>query len=210
MRTSLGLGTWPGRIRRPQVWKSRTSGGYAFVSLPVAPGRYTSRTIHRLVARAFLGEPPTTRHQVNHKNGIKTDNRVENLEWVTHQGNAIHAAEELGISHGSRNGAAKLSNAQVEEILALRGAKTAPPIAREYGIHVATVYRIWKGRTRKQEVKGREDARNASCKLNEDNVRVIKWLLLLGVKTQSIADMFDVSRGTISSIRTGKNWKHVT
>ena len=51
-------------------------------------------TIHRLVALNFLGKPKiisSERIEVNHKNGIKTDNRVENLEWCTHGRNQSHA-----------------------------------------------------------------------------------------------------------------------
>lgn len=64
--------------------------GYANVCL-WRGGKQKSEKVHRLVCAAFHGPAPTGRGHVNHKNGVKTDNRAANLEWVSAAENAIHA-----------------------------------------------------------------------------------------------------------------------
>ena len=63
--------------------------GYHAVRISVK-GKQRTVFVHRIVAEAFL-DAELGKYEVNHINGIKTDNRVKNLEWVTHAENMQHA-----------------------------------------------------------------------------------------------------------------------
>jgi hypothetical protein len=94
--------------------------GYPKVHLCKENKRKT-RNIHRLVAEAFIPNPGN-KPQVNHINGDKEDNRVENLEWVTPKENTQHALKR-GLANkreGSHNGYSKLNEEDVKEIFSLR------------------------------------------------------------------------------------------
>ncbi|WP_275553666.1 NUMOD4 motif-containing HNH endonuclease [Mixta sp. Marseille-Q2659] len=76
-----------GKIMTPFISK-----GTGYLQVKINRKNYN---LHRLVATAFCdGSAPSL--VVNHKNGIRTDNRAENLEWVTHSENIRHAFRELG------------------------------------------------------------------------------------------------------------------
>ena len=74
----------------------KDSKGYLSVNLTVKTNYAKKRKVHRLVAEAFIPNPDN-KPQINHKNGIKNDNRVENLEWVTNEENMKHARDVLGF-----------------------------------------------------------------------------------------------------------------
>ena len=96
----------------PGILKPNKNRGYFTIQL----SNRKRRTIHRLVAEAFIGPRPVGM-QINHKNGIKNDNRLSNLEYCTPSENMKHCfATGLQSNVGERHSRAKLTDAKIIEI----------------------------------------------------------------------------------------------
>lgn len=109
-------------LRTNKILKTNMNNcGYKQVILSYK-GKIKSKRIHRLVAEAFIPNP-NNYQQVNHKNGIKTDNREENLEWCTAKMNVQHAYKaglkrgKCGCHKGIKNPNNKLTEDEVLHIL---------------------------------------------------------------------------------------------
>lgn len=90
--------------------------GYKEVALS-KDGKTKTVLLHRLIATHFV-ENPNNLPCVNHKNGIKTDNRIENLEWVTRSQNTKHAYNNnLGGFRDSANAGIKAMNENTQYVL---------------------------------------------------------------------------------------------
>jgi hypothetical protein len=90
-RSAPGCGTYVGKILKPDV----TIHGYLQVTL-FKGGMSKRFKVHRLVLTAFVGLPPTPKHQGNHLDGKKDNNNIINLEWATTLENNHHSFRCLG------------------------------------------------------------------------------------------------------------------
>jgi hypothetical protein len=118
----------PQRVLRP----GEMSGGYPLVSLHdgAGAGAGASHLVHRLVMLAFVGPCPEGM-ECNHLDGDKTNNRIENLEYVTKSENAIHAYANGLAPKGEDHGRSKLTESNVKEIRKLYA--TGKYLQRELG-----------------------------------------------------------------------------
>lgn len=171
---------------------------------------------HRLVAISFL--PNEENHPVvNHIDGNRQNNAVENLEWCSHKHNAQHAIK-LGlktIKTGEDCSYAKLSNDIASEIIKdIKSGKKYAEISEEREISQATISMIktgkrWNTEAIKVSKGSMQGSANPSSKLTEDDVREIFELLKQGIPQNEIGERYGVVKGLISDIARRKSWSHV-
>lgn len=146
-----------------RVYSKRTSkilkqcknkAGYYTISSRIGgrAGKAICLRIHRLIAEAFIPNP-ANKPFINHINGIKTDNSIANLEWVTAQENIVHAYSTGLIipNSGEKCSRSKLTQIQVDTIR-----KRYKPyckkdgvraIAKEFGLHHSIISRVVNNKT---------------------------------------------------------------
>lgn len=128
-----------------------TNSGYYIVDL-CKNGKVKKHLIHRLIASSFL-ENNDNKKQVNHINGIKTDNSLSNLEWCTASENQKHSIKTgLRSAKGMKNSQSKLTDDIVIKIFNEKD--LCKNISKKYNISIPTISDIkrqhtWKHITQK-------------------------------------------------------------
>ena len=122
--------------------------GYIRVSIYLPDGRIKRMSVHVMVAETFIGEKPSSEYQVDHIDGDKANNNVDNLEWVTPSEN-ICRAYNLGIKTAVKGSDNPISTYTEEQIhtackLAQEG-YSIPKISKKVNIPKSYLYGILRG-----------------------------------------------------------------
>lgn len=108
--------------------------------------------VHRLIAKTFLGEKKNAEDTINHIDGNKENNRVDNLEYIDRSEQMYHAYR-LGLKKPVHNSNQKLTKEQILEIKARHAlggrGNGAYSIAKTYGVSESCILNIVNGRTYK-------------------------------------------------------------
>lgn len=150
---SVNVGSHKGIDIREEKWLNQYNHeGYKRVYLS-KNGVRSAKLVHRIVAESFI---PNDNNLpcVNHKDGNKQNNNVDNLEWCTVKENAIHAYKNGLLKPskmiGELNGNATLTKEIIKQIRAMYAeSKNASKVARHFLIHPKHAYdichyRLWK------------------------------------------------------------------
>lgn len=206
-------------LRPGRLLKENSNNGYRRVRL-FSRKKYSDIHIHRLVWLAFMGPIPEDK-EINHKNGVKHDNQLGNLEVVTSSENRLHAIR-TGLVHITRgeDRSKLLTNDNVIEMRRLYDIGwTQKELMHEFKIKAVDSILTGKSWThlpagKEKPTKRGFHSRHAqgvkinTAKLNENDVLEIRRLAST-VRQSELARRYGVTQVNISAIVRGETWKHV-
>jgi len=136
------------KLKGIQLKANINSSGYASIVLQ-NNGARESTFIHRVIAKTFIPNPDNKKC-VNHKNGNKLDNRVENLEWCTYAENHDHALDtDLNWYKGENHRKSQFKDNEIVIMRRLKNYLSAESTAKVFNTTDKYVRRVWCNQIRK-------------------------------------------------------------
>lgn len=215
---------WTFRRERSRLMRQRIDRfGYYRVAVVSDDGKQRGMLVHRLVAMAFC-DGYSDGLVVNHKNGIKTDNRADNLEWVTLYENTRHSIEVLGkhLSGEQSPHAILTSEIAIQIADRINRLRESPKtVGADFGIsstHASqiAVGRVWSIATKikyeyDEQRANHRGTHNWASKVNDDIVREIRRRHAEGgVSYAALGREFGITPENTSNICRRLIWTHVT
>ncbi len=193
-----------------------TRQGYLRLKLHCDDGSYKAFLVHRLVALTYL-ENPEGKSEVNHINGVKSDNRLTNLEWNTRTENQKHS-HRIGLrsNHGEGNPRSILTSEQVIEIYhRLFKGERACDIKPDYGVSQSIIEGIRSKHCWKELLRGYPDIpkKKKSEVFSTNTIRWIANKLQEGVGPNQILKLSRskyVTEDFIFKIKSRQLFTHIT
>ncbi len=175
--------------------------------------------VHHLVLLAFVGPCPEGQ-ECRHGNGIRDDNRRDNLCWGTRLENVADRERHGTTSRGEKHGRARLSEDDARAILAaFTQGESKASLARRYNVSHAAICDLTKGRSwshlagcdqQTHQQNSQRGQRHYSTKLEDEDVRSIRAAVQAGKSQAAVARDFGIKPMVVWKIIQGKTWRHLT
>lgn len=201
-----------GRILKQQRHKKT---GYFYIKASM-PGGEKSVPVHVMVNEAWHGLRPEGK-ETAHGNGVRADNRPQNLRWATHPENMNDMIEHGTRLQGERIPWAKLTEADVYAIRTeyTAGMVTFSELSQRYGVSRSQIRTVVRGETW-AHVEGaidtnqvRRGVRHPYARFTESDVREIRRAVAAGTAQTELAERYGAHPSVIGAIVNGLSWRHV-
>lgn len=175
--------------------------GYLHISLTDENGCRSTLLPHRIVGNLFVPNPESKK-EINHKKGIKTDNRATEIEWSTSSENQIHAYN-MGLNVGKRgeeNSSTLLTNKMVLNIF--NNQLPAKEISLLYKIPIYIIYQIKNGKNWSSVTGKTYESKNSRM-----SAILVKEIFESDLPRNEILIKYNISSKYLWAIKSGKSWK---
>ena len=207
------ISKYKNKIHEMKVFE--TEKGYQYVKLWIN-NKSVAAFIHRLVASAYIPNPKN-KPEVNHKDGIKSNNFDWNLEWVTSKENKKHAKEMnlLKPAKCEKQGKSKYTNKQIKKVCKLleKNKHTLKEISIKTSVSLDTIYSIrskgiWTDISKNYTFP--KNPHKVATTYTHKQIKKVCKLLSKGKSIDEITNKTKVKKGTIKDIYKRRRWKDIS
>lgn len=192
--------------KRNKLCLTKSKKGYLRVKIDKR-GKVFTKPVHRLVAETFIPNPEN-KPFVNHIDGDKTNNSVENLEWVTALENSKHAVDVLGIGRGATHSQVKHSEDLVHDICRrLEDKQRNVDIAKALEVPREMITRIRMGKSWRHISSSYNINPSRQSNISDETVKWVCHRLEEGLSTKEIISKcttHSLTKSVVSKIRNKK------